>query len=120
MSLSISWQSLFGSCGAACRMQEIGRESLDKPMGSVAQIAALVSQEGIFSAPNTYSTLTSCAIEKPRIFELPYLGAPIDHYELHDVLKNELDRHPASSSGIHLFCPHRADGAGRTAWIDAG
>ncbi len=74
------------------RAQEIGRESLEKPMGSVAQIAALVSQEGIFSVLNTHNNLTCCAIEFPRIFELPYLGAPIDHYELRDVLDGQ-DRH---------------------------
>ena len=70
--------------------QRIGRESAEKPLGSVSQVAAVVEQDSLFCVPNTHSTLTSCAIEWPRIEELPYLGAPVDHYELHDVLDRDL------------------------------
>ena len=69
------------------RMQEIGRESAEKPMGSVARAAALVEQDSLFCVPNTHSRLTSCAIEWPRIEEVPYLGTPVDHLELRDVLR---------------------------------
>lgn len=72
------------------QIQRVGRESAEKPLGSAAQIVALVEQSSLFAVPNTHSTLTACAIEKSRIFELPYLGAPIDHCELHDVLSGRL------------------------------
>ena len=56
----------------------------------MSQVAAVVEQDSLFCVPNTHSTLTSCAIEWPRIEELPYLGAPVDHYELHVVLDRDL------------------------------
>ena len=74
-------------------IQRVGRESANKPLGSVAQVAAFVEQNSLFAVPNTHSRLTSCAIEQPRIHELPYLGAPVDHYELHDALSGDL-KHP--------------------------
>ena len=52
-----------------------------------------MEQNSLFAVPNTHSSLTACAIEKSRVFELPYLGAPIDHYELHDALSGRLT-HP--------------------------
>lgn len=75
------------------QIQRVGRESAERPLGSAAQIAAFVEQNSLFAVPNTHSSLTACAIEKSRVFELPYLGAPIDHYELHDALSGRLT-HP--------------------------
>ncbi len=75
--------------GLITQNEKIGHESLKKPMGSVAEIAAVIDQDSIFHVPQE-TDLTINAIEFPWVYEFPYLGAPIDHYELEDALKGEL------------------------------
>lgn len=66
------------------RMQQIGRASLNMPLGSVFEIAAVVDQESLHTTPN--SQLMVNAIDRFRIHELPFIGTPIDYYETDDVI----------------------------------
>ena len=70
------------------RIQEVGRSSVGKNMKSVAEIAEVLHQESLFAVP--FRHLTENAIEGGRIHETPYLGAPVDHFELWDVLDRDL------------------------------
>jgi len=79
------------------KIEKIGRESVSKLMGSVAEVAAIVDQDSLFCVPSKEFTpigggtnLSTAAIEHSRLYELPYLGAPIDNYELNDALGGEL------------------------------
>lgn len=69
--------------------EKIGIESLKKPMEGTSEIAAVIDQDSIFHIPQEVD-LTINAIEYPWVYEFPYLGAPIDHYELEDVLGGDL------------------------------
>lgn len=67
------------------KFREIAAHSLTQPMRSVAQVAAITQQESFFALP-WENGLSKSAVEYPRLHELTYLGAPIDHYELQDAL----------------------------------
>ncbi len=91
------------------RIQQVGSESVNRPLGSVSRVAAVVEQDSLFCATNFGSSLISCAIQWPRIGELPYLGAPVDHYELQDVLSPS-----ARPYDLYLFLnAYRLDGKTR-------
>ena len=71
------------------KMQQIGVSSIGKSMESVAEIASLVHQESIFCTP-TESNLAINVLEHNFVHVLPYLGAPVSHYEMRDALTNDL------------------------------
>jgi hypothetical protein len=75
------------------RMQDIGRAAMQLPMGSVSDIAAIVDQESLLSAPPGCSQITVRAIDFSKTYELPRLGSPVDYYELNDVLNAQVRRH---------------------------
>ncbi|MBO5370764.1 MAG: hypothetical protein J6B23_08835 [Clostridia bacterium] len=78
------------------KIREIADSSLGKPMGSVAQIAAVTDQNSLFCMPcdpsKPFSYVGYTALEQPRLYEYGYLGAPIDHLELHDIF-DEIDKY---------------------------
>ncbi|MBR3838024.1 MAG: hypothetical protein IKJ74_07805 [Clostridia bacterium] len=83
-------------------IQRIASESAEKPMGSISPIAALVEQNSLFHVHDCNNNLTSCAIQHPRLHELPYLGTPVDYYEMHDALDGSLS-HPILMF-LNAFC----------------
>lgn len=89
------------------RMQRIGRDQFAMPRGSGTEICAMVDQESLLTTPNNIdnpawtdmhrknsdemgrSRLMNNAIDRFRVHELPYIGAPVDFYETDDVLDGE-------------------------------
>lgn len=90
------------------QIEKIGRESVGKPMGSVSEIAAIVDQDSLFCVPQE-SQYSPTAIEQPRLYELPYLGAPIDNYELNDVLDGQLPHKVYIFQNAYLLDQNRRD-----------
>src|SRR5690606_17202731 len=69
------------------RMQRIGRASLQFPRRSATDIAVVVDQESLLATPPTlWPELTRRLTNAARVAELPRLGAPVDYFELDDVL----------------------------------
>ncbi len=70
------------------RFQELGRDSVGKDMRSVAEVAEVLHQDSLFCTH--LRKLTENAIDDSRVHETPYLGAPVDHYELRDIFERDL------------------------------